>query len=199
MSDAKKTCCSHRADQFDRKKLQVHSKVLSLSSKVFSALLSARFKEGAQLRSTSVIEIPLPDDEAEFMEPILRALHYRSNETPDDMSAGTLFEIAKLVDKYDCVAAMKHVSRCWLHRHLPPYENDAKASDLRMLVAASFFFKDGEICKDICFDYIVKSKSRIAPPPGLPMPDALERIYSKYPHHSVDVYLIKRRGLLTSG
>ncbi|KAI7277483.1 hypothetical protein KC345_g6581 [Hortaea werneckii] len=105
--------------------IRVSSAVLSLVSPVFKAMLSPRFREGNEPRSSlQPIEIPLPEDDGIGMKHLCLLLHGR---TDDSYSHGNrtfpsqLLILAILADKYDCVEAIAlqteaMLSRFWMYR-----------------------------------------------------------------------------------
>lgn len=82
-------------------RLQVHSHVLSDASPVFASMMGPHFLEGHKLRAANgqPVEIALPDDDAEAITPIFRALH-RHGGLLKEPSLKEMREITKLVDKY---------------------------------------------------------------------------------------------------
>lgn len=98
--------------------IRVSSKVLSLASPVFAAMLSPRFAEGqALLTSTSpeISSISFPDDNSEAMIWLCKALHFRKDLTVD-IEFSLLRELAILCDKYDLVGALNPWSHSWLRQ-----------------------------------------------------------------------------------
>ncbi|KAF2724968.1 hypothetical protein K431DRAFT_343440 [Polychaeton citri CBS 116435] len=93
--------------------LRVSSHVLSNASRVFKALFSPRFSEGATLSSVGSVEIPLPNDEPESMRIMCAALHFKLKPEDDNISSPTLLSLARLSDKYDCAAALRHCFYTW--------------------------------------------------------------------------------------
>ncbi|KAK5162773.1 uncharacterized protein LTR77_011204 [Saxophila tyrrhenica] len=96
----------------------VSSKVLSLASPVFAALLGPKFREGNELAQSSdePLEIPLPDDDATGLAILFGVLHYTTDH--DTVTLPELAATSRLVDKYQCQNAFRHVSGHWLEDHL---------------------------------------------------------------------------------
>ena len=91
----------------------VSSKALALGSKVFHAMFLPRFQEGIQLqehtKKKEIFTQTLPDDHSMALHIICLVLHHQQTVIPYKISPYLLFEVAKLVDKYDCRTAMC----CW--------------------------------------------------------------------------------------
>ena len=98
--------------------IRVSSKVLSLASPVFAAMLSPRFAEGQALltsTSTDTPSISLPDDNSEAMIWLCKALHFTKDLTVD-IDFSLLRELAILCDKYELVGALKPWSHAWFRQ-----------------------------------------------------------------------------------
>lgn len=99
--------------------IRVSSKVLSLASPVFAAMLSPRFAEGQALltsTSTDTPSISLPDDNSEAMIWLCKALHFKKD-LPVDIDFSLLRELAILCDKYDLVGALNPWSHAWFSQY----------------------------------------------------------------------------------
>ena len=100
--------------------IRVSSKVLSLASPVFAAILSPKFAEGQALLKATSPETPsisLPDDNSEAVIWLCKALHFKQDLTVTaDISALLLGQLAILCDKYDLVAALNSWSHVWLQK-----------------------------------------------------------------------------------
>lgn len=108
-------------------RLRASSKHLSLASDVFRAMLSKNFKEGAALKSTGIVEIPLPDDDPFAMSILLNVIHGRSSRIPFQVPLERLTQIAILVDKYrteELIAILAHVWTENLRSEFPLNFND---------------------------------------------------------------------------
>lgn len=79
-----------------RMSVRVPSKVLSLASKLFKVMISRHFREGTELstadryvqprrraelitKSSSLYEVPLPDDDPDAMAIICKLIHHKDN------------------------------------------------------------------------------------------------------------------------
>ncbi|KAL0633411.1 hypothetical protein Q9L58_007724 [Maublancomyces gigas] len=99
--------------------LVVSSKVLSVASPVFAAMLSPHFREGSSLSSTCPTQIPLPDDPPVAVTTIVNILHFR-NDSVWVCTFEELFDIALVADKYDLALALGPWRHVWLMR-IPDY------------------------------------------------------------------------------
>ncbi|KAE9990475.1 hypothetical protein EG327_001377 [Venturia inaequalis] len=93
-------------------RILVSSKVLTISSKVFKAMLSKSFKEARELaqsvHNNQTYELPLPDDDAHTMIVLCKATHHRSWDIPaETITMPLLRKFASHVHKYDCVEAVR--------------------------------------------------------------------------------------------
>ncbi len=100
----------------DRQLIRVSSKVLTLASPVFSALLSPKFTESRSLAdSTEVPQIPFPEDNPEAMVWLCQALHFKKRPT-DEISFPLVKDLAVLCDKYDLSIALGSWSELWMQK-----------------------------------------------------------------------------------
>lgn len=97
------------------------SKVLTLVSKVFKAMLSPNFKEGRELAAANGkgYDLELPDDDPEISIVLLNIIHYRPAFSPTEAAKqkrdlDVLRALILLADKYDCVEAIEPVSSRWV-------------------------------------------------------------------------------------
>lgn len=93
--------------------IRVSSKVLSLASPIFAAMLSPKFAEGqALLNATSpnTPSISFPDDDSEAMIWRCKALHFKQNLIVG-IGFSLLRKLAFPCDKYDLVRALNQ----WSH------------------------------------------------------------------------------------
>ena len=93
-----------------RTQFLVSSKVLALGSKVFHTMFLPGFQEGIQLqehtKKKEVFTQTLLDDHLMALHIICLVLHHQQTIIPYRISPYLLFEVANLVDKYDCRTAM---------------------------------------------------------------------------------------------
>lgn len=94
--------------------LRVASKVLTLSSPVFRAMLEpGSFLEGQTHRdSDNPAIVKLEDDDPEALTLLCDIFHFKSVEIPSQI--GLLVAIADICDKYQCAPAIKCHIACWL-------------------------------------------------------------------------------------
>lgn len=102
-------------------RLQVSSKVLSLSSPVFRTMLNFKsgFKEGKDLAertaSSPPMELFLGDDNPNALAIILRIIHVQTRWVPQSLGPERLYEIAIISDKYDMRDSLDY----WLGKWAP--------------------------------------------------------------------------------
>lgn len=104
--------------------LVVSSKVLSLASPMFKAMLDGRFKEGIELAENKPSSQPYTltlSDDGEAATILASILHFNLPGLPEKPSPACLEKLAFLCDKYQCVNAMKYCGRLWLRDWLPEY------------------------------------------------------------------------------
>lgn len=94
--------------------IRASSKILSLASPVFAAMLGPNFLEGSKLSSIQPYQLHLPEDDAEAIIWLCLILHYR-RDIDDRVSFELLEKLALICDKYDCSSALSSWSKEWLH------------------------------------------------------------------------------------
>jgi hypothetical protein len=91
----------------DAPELTVSSKVLSLASPVFKAMIGGRFKESIELAeekaSSKAYALALPEDDTEATIILCRILHFNFYEVPEKPTTVCLEKLA-----YLCTNAMKY-------------------------------------------------------------------------------------------
>ena len=103
--------------------IRVSSKVLSLASPVFAAMLSPRFAEGQALedskgRVDSTTTIALPEDDFSAMSLICCTLHFKEDAAQRPwFQPGILMGLAVICDKYNMSKALSPWSRIWMDTH----------------------------------------------------------------------------------
>ncbi|TDZ23553.1 hypothetical protein Cob_v003136 [Colletotrichum orbiculare MAFF 240422] len=134
----------------EQAELRVDSLILKRASRVFSAMLGPRFKEGQKLldRGTTTtgpgdpLKINLPDEEPEIMELVLNILHHQNSRVCQIAAADSILEVAVIADKYDLVDALKYASQMMLHYHEPEIEQ-LTVGDLWRLGLAAGLLNEG--------------------------------------------------------
>ena len=94
--------------------MQVSSRHLILASRVFKAMLSGGFQEGALLESTGKAEIPLEDTDSVAFEILLDIIHGRHKRVPRNVDFDCLVEIATLTDMYELHESVELAITGWL-------------------------------------------------------------------------------------
>ena len=101
--------------------IRVQSRVLSLASPVFAAMLSPRFAEGKALEDSagmakSLTAIDLPDDDPRAMGFICRLLHFKEDaDRPTSYQPFTMMRLAEICDKYDMSRALSPWTNVWMY------------------------------------------------------------------------------------
>jgi hypothetical protein len=116
--------------------LLVSSKVLTLASPVFSAMLSPRFREGQRTTSGTLDPIPLPEDDIAAMTILCYIFHFNYSAVPAKPDLELFKNLALMCDKYDCVAPLGFISEQWLLK----WEKAAKKEELETLLFISYMF-----------------------------------------------------------
>lgn len=128
-------------------RIRVCSVTLSRASRVFAALFGPHFREGQQFRNSSnPVEIELPDDAADDVTFICRALHFQAPSLDDKgpkEGAKKLLSLAIAVDKYALTNAFLHTAhtlmRIWLDSHEVPV---ADHYDIANVATAAYLFNE---------------------------------------------------------
>lgn len=95
--------------------VRASSKILTLVSPVFAAMLGPSFLEGSKLSDPLPYQIRLPEDDAEAVVWFCLVLHYQRK--IDDHISLSLFEkLALLCNKYDRASALSSWSKTWLQK-----------------------------------------------------------------------------------
>ncbi|KAL2037383.1 hypothetical protein N7G274_009868 [Stereocaulon virgatum] len=100
----------------DTKYIRISSKILCLSSTVFTAM--SRFSEGralATLSAGSTTTISPPDDDAEAILWLCDALHFNKSIT-EEMSFELLKKLAVVCDKYDMSKTLSPWIQAWMEK-----------------------------------------------------------------------------------
>jgi hypothetical protein len=116
--------------------LLVSSKVLTLASPVFSAMLSPRFREGQRTSSGTLDPIPLPEDDSAAMTILCYIFHFNYSAVPEKPDLELFKNLALMCDKYDCVSPLRFISEQWLLK----WEKTAKREELETLLFISYMF-----------------------------------------------------------
>ncbi|EXJ71548.1 uncharacterized protein A1O5_05356 [Cladophialophora psammophila CBS 110553] len=103
--------------EIEEQRLRISSKVISLASPVFCAMLRSGFKEGTSQATTSDPRIiPLPEDDLEAFKLVCRVIHFQLDQIPQELKIDALEKLALVCDKYQCTIAMRHCAALWLQR-----------------------------------------------------------------------------------
>lgn len=105
--------------------MKVYSLVLKNATPVFNAMLGPSFKEGYQLSQPGLIEVPLPEDNAEAMQIVFNVIHGRNNAVSETLDAGMLLQVTIIADKYDYYVPLTFAMRAWLKCMSPTTPEEA--------------------------------------------------------------------------
>jgi hypothetical protein len=108
----------------DGVEIETVPEVMANASSVFRCMLQPnRFAEGHGRSQAEPFVIPLEEDDASAMTILCDIFHLRSKKVPiKDMTSDTMADLATLVDKYDCAAAIQPWPKLWLNQVLGPGE-----------------------------------------------------------------------------
>ncbi|MCJ1361914.1 hypothetical protein MMC16_001015 [Acarospora aff. strigata] len=150
-------------------RLLVSSKVLTLASPVFRAMLEpGRFREGqTQRNSDNPFTVRLSDDNPESLILLCNLLHYKTIHTPSDI--GLLSSFAVICDKYGCTPAMSSHAAFW--RCAFDYSSSDMSALLQLLwVAYAFSNKPdfGKLSSKLAAALTTAEVESLQLPDGLP-------------------------------
>jgi hypothetical protein len=114
----------------------VSSKVLTMVSPVFAAMLSPRYREGQRSASGTLSPIPLPEDDCDAMIVLCHIFHFKYSELPATPDLELFKNLALICDKYDCVSVLKFISEQWLLK----WEKASSGEELETLLFISYIF-----------------------------------------------------------
>lgn len=111
-------------------RIRVSSKHLTLASGYFRARLEHNWSEGKILTSKGYIELPVSGCDPEALLVLMKIIHCRTREVPEDIDVEMLYQLAKLVDYYDCLEATDFYATQWIRSNkytLGPNDSDRLA------------------------------------------------------------------------
>lgn len=93
----------------------VSSKHLMLASPVFKAMLQhSAFREGATLRTSGQVKVPLPDDDPAALKILLDIVHGRVRQVPREVNLKVMTDLSVLVDKYQMLEVVELYAEIWM-------------------------------------------------------------------------------------
>lgn len=92
-----------------KKRLYVNSIILKVASPVFRAMFGPNFTEGVSLKSSTMHEQVLPEDEEETTLLVLAMLHHSHDIIPKWLPPSQLFGITRFAHKYDLIASLRPI------------------------------------------------------------------------------------------
>lgn len=122
--------------QVENERLLVSSRVLSLVSPVFEAMLKPNFKEGIAFRMAKgePFTIPLPEDDMEGLTLFCKTIHHQAPIAPNPLC---LEKLAVICDKYQCTGPMKVYGTVWLQM-LPGEIEEYSSEDVGRLLLFAY-------------------------------------------------------------
>ena len=151
--------------EFDKERLLVSSKVLSLASPVFAPMLKGPFKEGIKpkLTSNEPSAISLPGDDADAFILLCNIVHFRSEVIPQKLDISCLEKITIICDKYQCTGAVTSYSILWIQSLI----RAASSKDLNKLLLVCYTLNLSESFSVISWEILLQHPGSFADLPGL--------------------------------
>lgn len=124
-------------------RLRVSSHHLITASSTFRAMLAGPFKEGLPQESLILKEIPLPKDDPEYMEMLMKIIHHQNKSVPTQLCPLAMLGLSKLAGKYDCAIALKFAASSWFYiNDIDLINGNALMGDYISLVASAYLLRD---------------------------------------------------------
>jgi len=120
-------------------------------------MLSNRFKEGNQLAFSSVVEIPLPDDDPDSMQTMCNIIHMRHHAVPALLSPEHIVKLAECCDKYDCATATKPSIEAWTLALLQTATDSVRGQ----LLTAACLVRNPTLVNRIAIDLVLNARFSI--------------------------------------
>ncbi|KAH8659784.1 hypothetical protein BX600DRAFT_50630 [Xylariales sp. PMI_506] len=130
------------------RELLVSSKILTVASPVFRAMLHGHFSEGVSLQEAkasggaSPFVLELPDDDGEAMTLLCKLLHHAARDVPSRPDPELLENLAIACDKYHCVSVLRFCGGLWVRNWLHLWQSNPIATL-------------DDICRLVVFCYVV--------------------------------------------
>lgn len=145
--------------------LQVSSKILTLTSPVFTSMFRSRFKENIsdnKATSASPLCIPLPEEDEEALVILCEVLHFHIDKVPQALSLACLSNIAAICDKWDFTKAIALAATLWLQ------DIDwSKANDLNEYLLVAYLLDIPPAFSRISWEIIIRQAGQFVDLPGL--------------------------------
>ena len=95
-------------------RMTVSSKHLTLSSRVFAAMLANNFREGRTLNATGSATISLPEDKVVPFIILMNIIHAKNRKVPKKVTVPLLASLAIIVDKYEFHDSVAPFADSWV-------------------------------------------------------------------------------------
>jgi len=101
-------------DGEEQDRIETSHQVMANASSFFKVIAEGGFAESVTLRTEGKLELPLPDTNVAAMQVLCDIFHLRSQHVPTgDITSDMLYEIAVLVDRFDCASAIQPWAELW--------------------------------------------------------------------------------------
>jgi hypothetical protein len=131
---------SEKRPKSEHIRIRVSSKHLILASHYFRSILRGDFKEGVDLRTTKVTEIPLVEDHPAALLILLNIIYGHTRRVPRAVDFRILTRIAVLVDKYQFHEVAEMFTNTWVEK-LRGSMPTSLTDDLRAAICIYWVFR----------------------------------------------------------
>jgi hypothetical protein len=111
-------------------------------------MLQPGFVEGNQLRSQSLAEISLPDDNPAATLILLNLIHGKNSKVTTKINLKMLVELAILVDKYELLETTQLILDQWL-ANLENNDLQGYSEDILSWMCVSWVFRRGDVFEQV--------------------------------------------------
>jgi len=125
-------------------------------------MLGPAFEEGKALANCSIVEIPLPDDDADAMLMLCSGLQFRDGRflscyKREGFCWRSFRQVAMLADKYACCDALAPAAQAWFDRYVPM----ADSRSLRELLISAHYFDHDAVFEQVSKRLIMTSQGTV--------------------------------------
>ncbi|KAM5370201.1 hypothetical protein ACJZ2D_008604 [Fusarium nematophilum] len=138
------------------RELLISSKILSMASPVFQAMLGGRFREGLALSDAKAspgqdpFRLSLPDDDAEAMELLCKVLHFKVDGIPVRPSSNLLLSLAGICDKYQCIQVLQYCGGLWVRNWMLHFNNCQGSAPIDDICRLFIFAYVADLALEFC-------------------------------------------------